>query len=205
MSINISGGNSIYGQAPHFNTDSVSFDPVGTIYNYAPDNKGNGLPDYNLAIQYGTSFGNKRKEMCLRRYVYQYNINTNIFTYYKTYKGVRNFKNLNSVVDLEELNNRSQTHATEINNESEPTFITNNILHSLFSFPSHNDYFFVEGSHYNNVINQNNLDMKPPNKVIEPIDKPNFFKIYRYGKIVDNKIVVCKNNFLINPRTAGGA
>jgi hypothetical protein len=199
MSISISGGKFVYGQPPYFDNTFVSFSPVGTTYNYAPDDKANGLLNYNLAIQYGMSFGNSRKKMCLRRYVYQYNINTNIFTYYKTYKGVRNFKNLNSVVDLDELNARSQIHSTEITDEAEPTFITNSILHSLFSFPSNNDYFFVEGSHYNNIINYDYLT-KPKNKAIQPIDKPNFFKIYRYGKIVNNNIVVCKNNFLISQR-----
>jgi hypothetical protein len=181
----------VYGQRPHFDNNNVSFDPVGTRYDYAAYNKGDGLPGYNLAIQYGLSFGNKRKKTCLRRYVFIYNASNNIFNYYKTYKGVRNFKNLDSVVDLDELNARSEIHATEITNENEPTFITQDILKSLFSFPGDNNIFFVEGSHYISVVNTKMQS--------EAKNSPNFFKIYRYGKIINDKIVVCKNNFLINP------
>jgi len=190
MSININGGKTTYGQPPYFDINNVSFDPIGDKYFYYR-NFGE-----NIAIKYGENYGNKRKNTCLRRYLFTYNALNNVFNYYKTYKGVRNFKNLDSVVDLDELNARSEIHAIEITNENEPTFISQNILKSLFVFPGDNNIFFVEGSHYISVVN---TKLKS-----EPKNRPNFFKIYRYGKIVDNKIVVCKNNFLISPRTTGG-
>lgn len=175
----------IYGQSPHFNNSDPYFDPIGESY---PVSNSNGLPTLKSGgkgIFYGSSSGSSRKSFCIRRYVYQYNFINKNFIFYKTYKGVRNFEQPNNVIDIDELNARSLIHSTEILTENEPSFITQSILNSLFSFPSDNDYFFVEGVH----------SIRGGHGVA--ITGSNFFKIYRYGKITQNNIIlIYKNNHI---------
>jgi hypothetical protein len=185
MTFNIS--NATYGQHPYFDNSTPDFDQVGETYEwpiyYAPGSAPT-IKSGGKAILYGSSLGSSRKSVCIRRYVYQYNIINNIFSYYKTYKGVRNFEQPDNVIDVGELNSRSLTHSTETA-ETEPIFITQTILQSLFSFPSNGDYFFIEGCHSIRFGDPNQGDKS----------RPNFFKIYRYGKITHNNIVlVYKNN-----------
>jgi hypothetical protein len=174
----------VYGQRPHFDNNNVSFDPIGQSYGFGSDFPPT-LKTGGKAIVYESSpGGSSRKSLCIRRYVYQYTSINNAFNYYKTYKGVRNFEQPNSVADVSELNSRSLIHSTEILGENEPTFITQDILKSLFSFPSNNNYFFIEGVHSIRIKGK-----------YEYGAKPNYFKIYRYGKITSNNIVlVYKNN-----------
>lgn len=170
----------VYGQPPYFDNNDPYFDPVGEFYPFGPDvptSKSGGK-----AIAYGSSFGPTRKRLCIRRYVYQYSAINNVFNYYKTYKGVRNFEQPDSVIDIDELNARSLIHSTEITTENEPLFITQSILNSLFSFPSNNSYFFIEGVHSIKIGGGD-------------ISHPSFFQIYRYGKITENNVVIIyKNN-----------
>jgi hypothetical protein len=183
MTININ--NATYGQHPYFDNSTPDFEPIGSSY-LTDRTEPPTLSSSGKAILYDSSIGDSRSKACLRRYSYQYNINTNIFTYYKTYKGVRNFEQPDSVIDITELNARSLIHSTEIIGSSAPSFIDQNILQTLFKFPSHNDYFFVEGSHYY---------QKGADEDNGGSDRNNFFKIYRYGKITSNNIIlIYKNN-----------
>lgn len=184
MTFNIS--NATYGQHPYFDNSTPNFGQVGEAYetiSISPATPKSG----GYAIKYGLSYGNTRRRRCIRRYVYQYSSVGNIFNYYKTYNGVRNFEQPDSVIDVGELNSRSLIHSTEITGETEPVFITQVILNSLFNFPSNDDYFFIEGAH---SISFSDIRKKSPSR-----DRPNFFKIYRHGKITHNNIVlVYKNN-----------
>jgi hypothetical protein len=174
----------VYGQPPHFDNNDPYFDPVGETYSfYTPPT----LKSGGKAILYGSGSTGSRKNLCIRRYVYQYISMNDNFNYYKTYKGVKNFEQPDNVIDISELNSRSLVHSSEVTGESEPTFITQSILKSLFSFPSNNSYFFIEGVH--SIA----IEKEPGDFPNLPI--PNFFKIYRYGKITQNNIVIVyKNN-----------
>jgi hypothetical protein len=182
MTININ--NATYGQHPYFDISQANFTPPGEGY-IAPGQNTPPSSDQNFAIKYGSNLGNKRNQECLRRYIYQYNTQGNTFVYYSTHKGVRNFGPIASVIDLAELNTRSAEHATQLIGATTPSFITNNLLHSLFSFPSNGDFFFVEGAHYTWVMGGRDNSAS---------QQPNFFKIYRYGKMQNGQIVICKNN-----------
>lgn len=193
MSININ--NATYGQPPYFDNSTLNFDPIGDEYTYG--SVGDNLPGYNRAIQYGQSFGNSRVKLCARRYVFQYNITNNLFVYFATYKGNRGPGSGSAVNDVVNLNDKIQENILEIIGEDEPTFLTNSLLHSLFAFPSHNDYFFVEGAHFK---------VKERDRIATSNEwRPNFFKIRRYGKMSSvpfggeiSRVLVYKENYNIN-------
>lgn len=182
----------VYGQPPYFDNSTPDFSPVGTQL----DVRNSILPvNFITTIPYGPFLGgNKRtKEAALVRYVYQY-VN-NSFVFYKKYKGVRKKLRdgtLDSVVDLADLNARSAIHATELSG-TPPAEITQNILRSLFSFPSPNSYFFVEGV-ISIPVTRNAGDYT------ELRQKQKFFSIYRYGKIENGVIVVCKESSNVKTR-----
>jgi len=176
----------VYGQPPYFDNSTPDFSPVGTQLDIRN-------PEFSVnfitTIPFGPFVdGNRRtKEAGIVRYVYQY-VN-NSFVFYKKYKGVRKklrSGTLNSVVDLADLNARSAIHATELSG-TPPTEITQNILRSLFSFPSPNSYFFVEGA-----ISVPTAKNAGNYSVVR--QKQKFFSIYRYGKIENGVIVVCKES-----------
>jgi hypothetical protein len=200
MSININKGETTYGQPPYFDNSTLNFDPIGTQYNYGP--LGIQPSGQNKAIQYGSSFGDSRLKLCARRYLFQYQATNNIFVYYKTYQGNRGHGSSSSVNDVAFLNDLIQENILEITNENEPTFLTNDILHSLFSFPSNNDYFFVEGAHFVNRVRRITYEGSDwDNKRM----RPNFFKIRRYGKMSSipfngeiSRVLIYKENFNIN-------
>jgi hypothetical protein len=188
MTININ--NATYGQPPYFDNSTLTFDPIGDEYNYGP--LGFQPIGQNIAIQYGSSFGNSRQKFCIRRYVFQYKATNNVFLYYKTYEGTRGPSFYSAVNDVTGINEIILNQpSNEITGEDQPTYITNQILHSLFNFSSNDDYFFVEGAHF-----------KTKEKIRTSLSstwKPNFFKIYRYGKITDNNnILLLKQNSSIN-------
>jgi hypothetical protein len=176
----------IYGQPPYFDNTTPDFPRIGeTVDN---TNAPNG--SIFKTIKYGGPFyksGIRKSRSALRRHIYQYNIN-NGFVFYKTYKGVRKLTK-NSIIlnvkDVDDLNQRSLSHSTETN-ETEPVYITNALLNSIFNFPSNNDYFFVE-------VSLDYFKAGMPSSEVNP--KYYFANIYRYGKITQNNvIIVCKEN-----------
>jgi len=153
-----------YGQPPHFDLSKPLFTPLARI-------------------QYGSSIGNNRIKMAIRRYVYQY-VN-NSFVFLKTYKGTRQNPNrIKNVVDVNDINFRDTFNSVETL-ESSPEFITQDLLNSIFSFPNNGGIFFIEGR----ISKRHSPPSSNPDFEWEA---PNWFDIYRYGKIVNNKIVVLK-------------
>ena len=150
-----------YGQPPHFDLSGPFFEPLARI-------------------EYGSSTGSKRLKMAIRRYTYKY-IDDN-FIFFKTYKGVRqNANRITSVNDTYNLNLRKLDAAETI--EPSPSFITQNLLTSIFDYPSSKGLFFIEG-----VIQKRHSGSKPEFEWTAP----NWFDIYRYGKIINNEIIVLK-------------
>ena len=139
-------------------------------------------PFFSLArIEYGESTGKSRVQLAIRRYTYSYTNNS--FVFLKSYKGVRqNTTRITSVVDNSDVNSRSTLHASETL-ESAPSFLTQSRLRSIFAHPNDGGIFFIEGK-----ISVRNRD----DGFHLPL--PNWFDIYRYGKIIDNQIVVLQES-----------
>ena len=135
-------------------------------------------PFFSLArIEYGESAGKSRVQLAIRRYTYSYTNNS--FVFLKSYKGVRqNPSRITSVVDNSDVNSRSILHASETL-ESAPTFLTQSKLRSIFAYPNEGGIFFIEGRI--SVRNRDDGGRFP---------LPNWFDIYRYGKIINNQIVI---------------
>jgi hypothetical protein len=177
----------VIGQLPHFDISTPNFDPIGSSYS---TNKGpgpGGIFFNKIVITYGSSVGASRTRLALRRYVYAYTQNS--FNFIATYKGVRNKQNLPfNVGDIDDLNARFAIHGQQITNEGEPYYISQVLLKSLFLYPNYLDYFFLDGSHYGRRGASS-----------DGVPKPNFFEIYRYGKLSKDditKVVSYKNNLL---------
>ena len=135
-----------------------------------------------LRIEYGGSIGSARKKITIRRYTYSYTNNS--FVFLKSYKGVRqNPTRITSVVDNSDVNNRSTLHASETL-ESAPSFLTQSRLRSIFAHPNEGGIFFIEG-----MISKR-LSINPDYY----FEAPDWFDIYRYGKIIDNQIIVLKES-----------
>jgi hypothetical protein len=176
------------GQLPHFDVSTPNFTPIGTTY---LTGSGPGSTGSKIVILYGSSDGQTRKRLALRRYVYRF-IETSVdirFIFFATYKGVRNRDSLPLYVgDANDVNDRFSVYGEPLPLELEPSYITQNLLKTLFLYPNIDDYFFIDGSH--------SCRMGPPN-LYGP--KPNFFEIYRYGKLSKDditKIISFKNNLL---------
>ena len=139
-------------------------------------------PFFSLArIEYGESAGRSRIQLAIRRYTYRYTNNS--FVFLKTYKGVRqNSSRINNVVDSDDVNNRSIENAFETA-EGAPAFLTQSRLKDIFAYPNEGGIFFVEGKI--SVRNRDDGNRYP---------LPNWFDIYRYGKIINNEIVVLKES-----------
>lgn len=181
-----------YGQPPYFEISTPDFQRVGSVVSLNAD----GRPPI-IAIEYGCAIrASKRyRRLALRRHVYQY-LNKN-FVFYKTYKGVRKGSpGISSVVDLDDLNTRSLTHATETQ-ETEPDYINQNLLNSLFDSPS-NDYFFVEVSisrpRYDGAVEDNGCGDPGDCEGRLCINKKSWCEIYRYGVIKNGLIVLSKES-----------
>lgn len=142
-------------------------------------------PFFSLArIEYGESAGRSRVQLAIRRYTYRYTNNS--FVFLKTYKGVRqNSARITSVVDSSNVNSRSVLHAFETL-EGAPSFLTQSRLRSIFAYPNEGGIFFIEGKI--SVRNRDDGNRYP---------LPNWFDIYRYGKIIDNQIVVLQESEVI--------
>ena len=155
-----------YGQLPHFDISKPLFTPLARIV-------------------HGSSAGTKRCKLAIRRYTYRYTNNS--FVFLKSYKGVRqNPTRITSVVDNSDVNNRSTLHASETL-ESAPTFLTQSILRSIFAYPNDGGTFFIEGRINKWYFAQNG---KPE----LTFTAPEWFDIYRYGKIINNQIVILKES-----------
>jgi len=158
-----------YGQPPHFDISKPLFAPL-------------------VRIEYGSSTGTKRSKLAIRRYTYQY-INDS-FVFFKTFAGVRQRgpdNRITSVNDTSNINIRNG-HAVEKVSETSPTFITQTLLNSLFDHPSKIGLFFIEGRIYKQYIPDNG------GKPEFTFTAPEWFDIYRYGKIINNQIVVLKES-----------
>jgi hypothetical protein len=132
-------------------------------------------------IVYGTSAGRSRIKLAIRRYTYRYTNNS--FVFLKSYKGVRqNPTRITSVVDNSDVDSRSTLHASETL-ESAPTFLTQSTLRSIFAYPNDGGIFFIEGRI--SIRNRDDGGRFP---------LPNWFDIYRYGKIINNQIVILKES-----------
>jgi hypothetical protein len=155
-----------YGQLPHFDISKPLFAPLARI-------------------EYGSSPGTKRVKLAIRRYTYRYTNNS--FVFLKSYKGVRqNPTKITSVVDNSDVNSRSTLHATETL-ESAPTFLTQSILRSIFAYPNDGGIFFIEGR-----IKKRYFPASA--KLKFTFTAPEWFDIYRYGKIINNQIVILKES-----------
>lgn len=158
-----------YGQSPHFDISSPFFDDGNPLYN----------------IQYGLSVGHSRKKIAIRKYVFNYINNT--FVFYKTYDGIKqNQTRINKVNDVEDINLRSSMYYVEKIGEV-PSFITQSFLNSIFLNPSQNNIFFIEG-----IISKITSPPSRPGRYL--LSLPNLFSLYRYGKIINDKIIICKEN-----------
>ena len=157
-----------YGQLPHFDISKPLFTPLARIV-------------------HGSSAGITRNKLAIRRYTYIYTNNS--FVFLKSYKGVRqNPTRITSVVDNSDVNSRSTLHASETL-ESAPTFLTQGILRSIFAYPNDGGIFFIEGR-----IKKRHF---PPSGRGNPncaFTAPDWFDIYRYGKIINNQIVILKES-----------
>jgi hypothetical protein len=157
-----------YGQLPHFDISKPLFAPL-------------------TRIEYGSSAGITRNKLAIRRYTYTYTNNS--FVFLKSYKGVRqNPSRITSVVDNSDVNSRSTLHATETL-ESAPTFLTQSILRSIFAYPNDGGIFFIEGrikKRYFPPSGRGTLELTGT--------APDWFDIYRYGKIINNQIVILKES-----------
>jgi hypothetical protein len=153
-----------YGQPPHFDISNPLFAPL-------------------VRIEYGSSTGTKRNKLAIRRYTYRYTNNS--FVFLKSYKGVRqNPSRITSVVDNSDVNSRSTLHASETL-ESAPTFLTQSILGSIIAYPNDGGIFFIEGR-----INKRYFAANGKSEFTGTA--PDWFEIYRYGKIINNQIVILK-------------
>lgn len=173
----------IIGQLSHFDISTPNFDPIGSSYTVPNGTK--------IIIPYGSSDGEKRKRLALRRYVYYYIFNN--FDFVGSYKGVRNRTTLPSNVgDTDDLNTRFALYGSLVSSETAPSYITQDLLNTLFLYPNSTDFFFIDGSH--------SCRMGPPS-IYGP--KPNFFEIYRYGKLskTDSTQVLSFKNNLISSRS----
>lgn len=134
-----------------------------------------------LRIEYGETAGKSRVQLAIRRYTYRYTNNS--FVFLKSYKGVRqNANRIKNVVDSNDVNNRGTEYAFETA-ESAPTFLTQSRLRDIFAYPNEGGIFFVEGKI--SVRNRDDGNRDP---------LPNWFDVYRYGKIINNQIVVLKES-----------
>ena len=159
-----------YGQLPHFDISKPLFAPL-------------------VRIEYGSSTGTKRSKLAIRRYTYQY-IN-NSFVFFKTFAGVRQRgpdNRITSVNDTSNINIRNAVHVIEKVSETSPTFITQTLLNNLFDHPSKIGLFFIEGRINKWCTPENNP------KLEFTFTAPEWFDIYRYGKIINNQIVVLKES-----------
>lgn len=156
-----------YGQPPHFDISKPLFAPLARI-------------------EYGSSTGTKRHKLAIRRYTYKYTNNS--FVFFKTYKGVRQrySPRISSVVDTNNVNFRNY-HAVETL-EGAPEFITQNLLKSLFAYPNEGGIFFIEGRIKKWYTPESG------GKPEFTFAAPDWFDIYRYGKIINNQIVVLKES-----------
>jgi len=158
-----------YGQPPHFDLTKPLFAPL-------------------QRIEYGESDGTKRHKLAIRRYTYKY-INNN-FVFFKTYKGVRqrHEPRITSVVDAEIVNLKNAAAVETLEGAPEfNEFLTQNLLKNLFAFPNSDGLFFIEGEirkRYYPAISYFEFEGSAPN----------WFDIYRYGKIVNNQIVILKES-----------
>lgn len=168
----------IYGQPPHFDNSTPNFARIGSVLDISNSQTPN---NFITTIPFGAVVGNKRnRRQCLRRHIYQY-VNDS-FVFYETRKGVRQkFGGISSVADLADLNSRSAIHAA-LTTETAPTYISQELLRSLFAIPSNNSYFFVEGA----IARSNDTGSSGSGL------RPQWFSIYRYGKIKNGVIIVCK-------------
>lgn len=155
-----------YGQLPHFDISKPLFTPL-------------------TRIVHGSSTGTKRNKLAIRRYTYRYTNNS--FVFLKSYKGVKqNPIKITSVVDNSDVNSRSTLYASETL-ESAPTFLTQSILRSIFAYPNDGGIFFIEGRIKKRYF--------PGTAKLEfTYTAPEWFDIYRYGKIINNQIVILKES-----------
>lgn len=155
-----------YGQLPHFDISKPLFTPLARIV-------------------HGSSAGTKRCKLAIRRYTYIYTNNS--FVFLKSYKGVRqNPTRITSVVDNSDVNSRSTLYASETL-ESAPTFLTQSILKSIFAYPNDGGIFFIEGRIKKRYF--------PAVAELQyTYTAPEWFDIYRYGKIINNQIVILKES-----------
>ena len=135
-----------------------------------------------LRIEYGNSVGSTRMKLAIRRYIYRYTNNS--FVFLKSNKGVRqNPSRINNVVDSNDVNNRSIEHGFETI-ESAPPFSNQIFLRSIFAYPNEGGIFFIEGR-----ISKR-ISIKPEFNW----EAPDWFDIYRYGKIINNEIIILKES-----------
>lgn len=161
----------ISGQPPHFDISEPLFAPLARI-------------------EYGSSTGIKRSQVAIRRYTYEY-INDN-FVFLKTFAGVRQRgpgNRITGVNDVLNINIRNAVHSVEKVSETSPTFMTQTLLNNLFDYPSKNGIFFIEGTI------RKWCGVNPNFKI--PFTAPEWFDIYRYGKIINNQIVVLKESEVV--------
>lgn len=163
-----------YGQPPHFDISKPLFAPLARI-------------------EYGSSTGVTRNKLAIRRYTYQY-INDN-FVFFKTFAGVRQREpdnRITSVNDTSNINTRNAVHSIEKVSETSPTFITQTLLNNLFDYPSKIGLFFIEG-----VIRKRYFPPSGRGDLGLTFTAPEWFDIYRYGKIINNQIVVLKESEVV--------
>jgi hypothetical protein len=174
----------VIGQLSHFDISTPNFNPIGSSY---ATGDGPGSSGTKIVITYGISVGGSRKRLALRRYVYAYFQNS--FNFAATYKGVRNRQYLPSNVgDIDDLNSRFSIYGEPMITETEPSYISQSLLKSLFLYPNYFDYFFLDCSH-SCVMGYS----------ANPMPKPNFLEIYRYGKLSRDditQVISYKNNLL---------
>lgn len=156
-----------YGQPPHFDISKPLFAPLARI-------------------EYGSSTGTKRHKLAIRRYTYKYTNNS--FVFLKTYKGVRQrySPRINSVVDTENVNLRNISAVETL--EGAPSFLTQSRLRSFFAYPNEGGIFFIEGRIKKWYTPE--WGGKPK----YTFTAPDWFDIYRYGKIINNQIVILKES-----------
>jgi hypothetical protein len=166
----------IYNQPPHFDISTLDFAPIGEVF-----------PVNQIAIPYDYQLGNTRQNnRALRRHTFIYN--NNQFNYHKTFSGILSLpENIVKVNDTSFLNEMINNHSSEILNETNPEeYITQELMHFLFNNPNQGGTFFIEGSisiHFDNMREGFSL-----------VSRPKYFKLYRYGKIINNAITVFKES-----------
>jgi len=141
--------------------------------------------DFFNARCYGpdTTLPNLTKKS-VRRYYYNYS--NNIFTFEKTTNAVFNKKS--EKMDLRTLNLKSRVYCTDIINENPPTEISDTIPLMFTDELPNNSKVFIEVLFLE--YTDKNPGLNPPIK-IKPLYQ---YRIYRYGVIVNNTIVLFRNN-----------